>query len=397
MSEVRVGVVSTYLPAFEDRAGRQAGRDEDAVTMAVEAGRPVIATKGDAAVRRAVVVTRDPALIKGGSSTVLATGLGLSDEVPVAEVLGGAPALLDAALAAGPGTLVIGVDVEAPAGAGAILVAEEGAALEPLARVSRSLPALVSHTDGSRADYDDPRVMRERGFKASLAKADLKAPVDVLAGATPKGLGGLVVADPPKLPTAGASAAVFALAALLESGGGGTLAALEEAQLTVVTVATGSGPVLRNERPALPPSKSRMKIPGEIKFSLPAYDRAFEAKVGLAAGRCEECGTLALPPRQRCLNCGREGRQPLTRLARSGSVHTMTTVHVPVPGLATPYTLTIVDIDDSPVRLLTHLTEAEPGSVAIGDPGDLVLRVIAERDGVPDYGYGFRPQRGAGA
>jgi uncharacterized OB-fold protein len=75
----------------------------------------------------------------------------------------------------------------------------------------------------------------------------------------------------------------------------------------------------------------------------------------------------------------------------------MTTVHVPVPGLATPYTLTIIDIDDTPVRLLSHLTESEPGSVAIGDPGDLVLRIIAERDGVPDYGYGFRPRKGAAA
>lgn len=395
MSEVKVAVAATYLPAFEDRLGRQAGRDEDAVTMAVEVGRAVIAEGGDA-VRRAVIVTRDPALIRGGSAAVLGAGLGLSDEVPVAELLGGAPALLDAVLAADPGTLVIGVDVETPAGAGAVLVAEEGVGVEAVARVSRSLPALVSHADGSRVDYDDPRVMRERGIKASLVEAGLEAPVDVLAGAPPKGLGGIVVADPPKLPTSGASAAVFALATLLENGGG-TLAALEEAQLTAVAVGAGSASVLRNERPAQPPSKSRMKIPGEIKFSLPAYDRAFDAKVGLAAGRCEECGTLALPPRQRCLNCGREGRQPLAPLPRRGAVHTMTTVHVPVPGLATPYTLTIVDIDDTPVRLLTHLTEAEPGSVAIGEPGDLVLRVIAERDGVPDYGYGFRPQRGAEA
>jgi uncharacterized OB-fold protein len=396
MSEVRVAVVATYLPAFSDRVGRQAGRDEDAVTMAVEVGRTAIAA-ADTEVRRAVIVTRDPALVRGGSSAVLAAGLGLADDVPVAEELGGAPATLDAILAADPGTLVIGVDVEGPAGAGAVLLATAGAGLTSNARVARSLPALVSRPDGTRVDYDDPRVMRERGAKASLEEASLDAPVDALAGAPPKGLGGLVATDTPKLPTTGASSTVFALAALLEAAGGGTVAALEEAQLTVATLAPGDAAVLRNERDERPPSTAKMKIAGEIKFSLPAYDRAFDAKLGLAAGRCEECGTLALPPRQRCLNCGREGRQDLVPLGRHGTVHTMTTVHVPVPGLATPYTLTIVDIDDSPVRLLTHLTEADPGSVAIGDAGDLVMRVVAHRDGVPDYGYGFRPQKGAEA
>jgi hypothetical protein len=31
------------------------------------------------------------------------------------------------------------------------------------------------------------------------------------------------------------------------------------------------------------------------------------------------------------------------------------------------------------------------GTVAIGDRGRLVFRKVADRSGVPDYGYGFLP------
>ncbi|HEY4375755.1 MAG TPA: OB-fold domain-containing protein, partial [Acidimicrobiales bacterium] len=56
-----------------------------------------------------------------------------------------------------------------------------------------------------------------------------------------------------------------------------------------------------------------------------------------------------------------------------------------------PYTLVLVDLGDSGVRLLVRLTDAEPGSVAIGDGGELQFRLVAIRSGIPDYGYAFRP------
>jgi uncharacterized OB-fold protein len=66
-------------------------------------------------------------------------------------------------------------------------------------------------------------------------------------------------------------------------------------------------------------------------------------------------------------------------------------VHVPVPGLATPYTVVLADLGESGVRLVARLTGAPPGSVAIGDRGRMVLRRVAVRSGVPDYGYAFLP------
>jgi uncharacterized OB-fold protein len=38
------------------------------------------------------------------------------------------------------------------------------------------------------------------------------------------------------------------------------------------------------------------------------------------------------------------------------------------------------------------VTGAEPGTVDIGDRGRMVLRRVAVRSGVPDYGYAFEPE-----
>jgi uncharacterized OB-fold protein len=59
-----------------------------------------------------------------------------------------------------------------------------------------------------------------------------------------------------------------------------------------------------------------------------------------------------------------------------------------------PYSLAIVGIDDVNVRVLAGVTDAPAGSVEIGRRGELVLRRVAVRDGVPDYGYAFAPLAG---
>ena len=77
-------------------------------------------------------------------------------------------------------------------------------------------------------------------------------------------------------------------------------------------------------------------------------------------------------------------------------VYSLATVHVPVPGLATPYTVVLAELGDTGVRTLVRLTGAPPGSVAIGDRGRMVFRRVAVRMGVPDYGYAFLPVANAG-
>ncbi|EAQ00613.1 hypothetical protein JNB_10579 [Janibacter sp. HTCC2649] len=391
--------IGTYLPVWEVSGRRTAGLDEDALTLAVAAGRALLeglsarADTESTDVRQVVFITRDLPLLEGGNSAALLAGLALDDDVPVVEQVGGGPAVLDAVATASPGTLVVAADLE-PAGAAAALIGETtpaptpgGAELSLLARVARSLPLSSRGRDGGRWDYDDPRLLLERGTKAALAKLDLEDPPSVISGVTPKIAAQLSGGRSPALPTTGASSAIFALAA---ASAGDVVAAAEQGS-AVAAALTGAPQVWRDEAAPQPLPRTRMTPGPDIGISLPAYDRAFDAKVRWEAGSCDECGQLAMPPRLRCLGCGSEAGWTLTPLPRVGEVYTKVDIHVPVPGRATPYSLAIVALDDTDVRTLVTVTGAPSGSVEIGDRGRLVLRLIDTRSGVPDYGHALLP------
>ena len=92
--------IGTYLPPWTVRDRRVKGPDEDALTMAVAAGR---AADPDATAQRVVLVSRDFPLLEGGNGAVLLAALSLPADTPVTEVLGGAPAVLDQIGSAGDG------------------------------------------------------------------------------------------------------------------------------------------------------------------------------------------------------------------------------------------------------------------------------------------------------
>lgn len=337
-----------------------------------------------------VVVTREPALLEGGSSAVLCAALGLTPDTQVVERLGGAAPALDAMATGPPGTLVIGVDVDGAAAAGALLVGAE----PPLAivgRVQRSLPVRTRLLDGRRFEDDDPRLVRERSTRASLDLASLPDKPAVIAGLAARDARPFCSGDPPVLPTTGASSPFFAVAAFSRSAGSGAVvAAMEQANLSAATIIGGIDVTAVASDPIDAPKLTRHPG-GDIKIALTAYERAFEPKVRWEAGRCDACGMLAFPPRFRCLGCGSEDSWALTPLPRTAEVYTLATIHVPVPGLATPYTLAVVQLDGVAVRALVTVTDALPGSADIGTRGEMVLRRIAVRSGVPDYGYAFAP------
>jgi uncharacterized OB-fold protein len=383
-------IIATHLPVWGDAKARVIGPDEDAITLAVAAG--VAALEGnEAEVREVVFITRDLPQLEGGSTGPLIAALGLPDSTRASIVLGGAPQTLDAVAYAGPGTLIIAAETGALPGSAAVLVAEGGLPLTPLARSDRSLPVHVRDTSGHVFEYDDARLVRERAVNAGVHRLALTAKPVAVAGLRGKDAASVTVGGAPAVPTIGASATIFALAGLAEQRAEGPLVAIEEATLVAVEVGAADVTVRRHEPAPLPVPKRKMSSEANIAISLPAYERAFDAKVRLAAGKCSNCGTLALPPRQRCIECGTEEQQELVPLPRDGAVYTTVTVRVPVPGLRTPYSLAIVELGDTGVRLLTHVADAEPASVSIGDPGQLVLRRIAVRAGIPDYGYAFVP------
>ena len=111
--------IGTYLPPWVYGGARVKGPDEDALTMAVAAGR---AADPDASAQRVVMVSRNFPLLEGGNGAVLLAGLSLPADTPVAEVLGGAPAALDQIIASAEGTLVVATDdFDSGVGAGAVL------------------------------------------------------------------------------------------------------------------------------------------------------------------------------------------------------------------------------------------------------------------------------------
>jgi uncharacterized OB-fold protein len=391
-----VASIGTYLPCWGAPRHRVAGDDEDAITLAVEAGRAALIASG--AVERVVLVSRDMPLLESSNAAVLLAGLGLDPELEVDERLGGAPATLDAVSSARPRTLIIGADLK-PAGAAAILTAERGLQVRTAARVARSLPVRTRNVTGDVHDYGDPRLLHERGLIASLAAAWLDTPAAV-AGVDHDRAVELCVGDPPPLPTMGASASLFALAGMAEAGKTGPLVAVEQASLSGMTVSNGVAELHRREPPARPMPEGTHLEGAEIPISLAAYERAFEAKTRWEAGKFADTpdgeGALDFPPRYRLAGDGTLATDyELIPLPRTGSVYTETTVHMPVPGLRTPYSLVIVELDGVGVRALVKVTGAEPGTVDIGDRGRLALRRVAVRSGVPDYGYMFEPDRAA--
>ena len=172
MSVVALG---TYLPPWGTPDIRTVGLDEDALTLAVDAGRAALAG-ADADVHRVVLVTRDLPLLEGSNGAALVAGLGLPAGTEVVEQVGGAPAALDALLAAELGTLVIGADAGTGVGAGAaaaVVSDDDGAALTPVARAQRSLPMRTRDREGRVHEYDDARLLRERGTRVALDESGI--------------------------------------------------------------------------------------------------------------------------------------------------------------------------------------------------------------------------------
>ena len=242
--------IGTYLPPWTQRGKRVRGPDEDVLTMAVAAGR---AADPQATAQRVVLVSRDFPLLEGGNGAVLLAGLSLPADVAVSEVLGGAPAVLDQILAASEGTLVLAADDSTTAAAGAVLTGAGGVELTAVARQTRSLPTTARGRDGVRRDYGDPRLQREVGVKATIAKLGLTSDRTIAAvvGVKAKELGGdLVTTDTLEDQVSSASGVIRSLANLIEKGrANGLLLAIEQSSVTAaeLTSSSGAASVARNE------------------------------------------------------------------------------------------------------------------------------------------------------
>lgn len=365
--------------------------------MAVAAGR---AADPSAGARRVVFVTRDFPLFEGGNGAVLLAGLSLGADVPVSEILGGAPAVLDEILAASAGTLIIAADdADTPAGAAAVLVGAEGADMCYVARQNRSLPVVARRQNGCRYHYGDPRLQREVGIRGTLGlmDLDLHAKIAAVCGVPANQLGpGLDVRGAVEDPTASATALIRVLAASIDNHRDGLVVAAEQSSITVAALSVLPTRIGRDERSPRELPALRTAPGTGMPISLAAYARAFEPKLRWEAAIFEEQPGVdsapQFPPRTRvALDGSLAADYRLEPLPRTGIVYTRTTVALPVPDLPSPYELAVVQLDGSPVRVLLKVTGVPAGECAIGQAGRIVLRRIATRAGIPDYGYAFLP------
>ena len=395
-----VVAISTYLPPWQQVGRRVKGPDEDALTMAVAAGR---ACDPAASAQRVVMVSRNFPLLEGGNAALLLAGLSLPADVPAAEVLGGAPAVADQILAGADGTLVIAADdSDAAVGAAAVLIGPNGGAiLSPAARQSRSLPVRTRHDDGSSQSYADPRFQREVGVKSTVKRLGLKGTptVTAVAGAPSGQLGNAFdTEDAIDDPTASGVAVIRLIADAVESRSPGLVVAIEQSSITAAELTLGADAprIARDEVPASELPKFSLADGVGIPISLPAYARAFEPKIRWEAAVFDERPGIddapLFPPRARVDSCGGLAADyRLEPLPRTGTVYTHTTIRLAVPDLPSPYSLALIQLDDSPVRVLLKVTGVPPGTTSIGQAGSVVLRRIAMRAGIPDYGYMFWP------
>lgn len=396
----QIVAIGTYLPPWQQGGWRVKGPDEDALTMAIAAGR---AADPVASARRVVMVSRNFPLLEGGNGAVLLAGLSLPADVPVAEVLGGAPAVVDQILAATAGTVVIAADnSDAAVGAAAVLIGSTGGStLSPAARQNRSLPLITRHDDGSGQIYADPRLAREVGVKSTLKRLGLTGPCDVavVAGGGSGHFGNnFNVSDVATDAAASAAAVIRLIADAVEKRTPGLVVAIEQSSITAAELGVGADPprITRDEAPTSDLPKFNVTEGAGIPISLPAYSRAFDPKIRWEAAVFD--GHLGIddaplfPPRAKVNSSGRLAVEyRLEPLPRTGTVYTHTTIRIPVPDLPSPYSLALIQLDDSPVRVLLKVTGVPPGTTAIGQRGSVVLRRIADRTGIPDYGYMFWP------
>ena len=100
----------------------------------------------------------------------------------------------------------------------------------------------------------------------------------------------------------------------------------------------------------------------------------------LLIDRCDACGLWLHPPTPVCRRCLSRSVGPVA-VSGLGTVYSYTVNHQPwIPGVAVPYTLAIVELDEDPgLRVSTRLTGAEPADVRIGQR---VKVIFVHRDDV---------------
>jgi len=364
-----------------DRAAVPAA-DEDALTMAVAAGRDALGSQGPDAddVTHLAVATTTPPVEEEAFAPRVAAALGLGSDIGTAtatqSTAAGGEALLAGVDGDGPALVVVAdapegdaaeVGKRVGAGAAAFLVgdgADADVVVADRTRESRDAPGLrlrergtaeVSELDITTYERETTRglvstaVERLSVDHGAVAAASLHQPTgDIphrIGGALPydgAAIGrGTVVDD---IGDAGAATAAIGLLAALEAveAGATVVAGFFGSGATAVGLGfeveaspeTGVGAAVEAGEAVSYPAALRARgtigetevAGGGAHVSLPSWQRTTPQRYRLVAGRCPACGAVAFPPEGACPSCGaREAFEPAP-LARTGEVVAVTAI-----------------------------------------------------------------------
>lgn len=121
-------------------------------------------------------------------------------------------------------------------------------------------------------------------------------------------------------------------------------------------------------------------LPPTDELTAPWWDATREHRLLLQS--CGGCGARQHHPRYLCTACGRTDGLGWVACDGAGAIDTFTVVHrAPRPGLALPYLLARVRLDDGPV-LLTNLVDVDLDTAA--DPVAIGARVVLRWRDLPD-------------
>jgi uncharacterized OB-fold protein len=111
----------------------------------------------------------------------------------------------------------------------------------------------------------------------------------------------------------------------------------------------------------------------------------------LIGGRCAHCSKVCFPIQEICPYCSFESVDRV-ELSHSGTLWAWTAVTAAPPGYVgpIPYGFGVVELPEG-VRVITRLTEADPGNLEFGQAMQLVLVPLEQPDGSEAIIYAFSP------
>ncbi|MFW5903148.1 MAG: Zn-ribbon domain-containing OB-fold protein [Halolamina sp.] len=134
-------------------------------------------------------------------------------------------------------------------------------------------------------------------------------------------------------------------------------------------------------------------------ISLPTWWRTLSSRYRLTIGECPACGTANFPPEGACRNCNALVEYEHVEPAGTGEIVAKTIVQGGAPPEFAALLerqgeigVVLVELDEG-VRVPGMLTDVDPANLERGDRVEAVRRRLYTQEGVPRYGFKFRPVR----